>query len=126
MALSDEDLSRVARRIGHQIRALRKAKKLTQTQLAELAGLHPKFMGAVERGETTLTVNRLFQVAAALEVSITTLLEPAGEFTAPIPKEELLSRMTVGLREMSEGELFALYSYGLFLQMNFATNIDHE
>lgn len=37
--------------IGLQIRILRKNKKLSQEELAFKAGLHPTYIGQVERGE---------------------------------------------------------------------------
>ena len=40
--------------LGLRIRNYRKQKKLSQEQLAEMCGLHPTYIGQVERGEKNL------------------------------------------------------------------------
>src|SRR5436309_15136830 len=54
--------------VGGNIRRLRKSKRLTLEQLAEKAESNPKYLGAVERGEENIGLNKLAQVAAALRV----------------------------------------------------------
>lgn len=117
MAITDTDLQEYAFRIGQQIRSLRKAKGLTQSTLAELAELNGKFLGTVERGETTLTVSRLLRLAAALEVPVTTIIEPAGSFhSTKVSKKDIISLITTNLHKLSASDLLALYRYSAFLQ----------
>jgi transcriptional regulator with XRE-family HTH domain len=60
-------MSRVDRvRLGKTIRALRVAKKLTQEGLADRAGLHPTYIGGVERGERNVGFDNLLKIARAL------------------------------------------------------------
>src|SRR5436309_2241259 len=69
--------------VGGNIRRMRKAKRLTLEQLAERAESNPKYLGAVERGEENIGLNKLAQVAAALRVQPYELLLPGedGELT---------------------------------------------
>ena len=57
--------------VGSAIREVRKAAGLSQEKLAEKADLHPNYIGEVERGEKTISVDALLRVAVALEISIT-------------------------------------------------------
>jgi DNA-binding XRE family transcriptional regulator len=54
--------------LGETIRAYREAAHLSQEKLAELADLSRNFVGAVERGEDTISVEALVRVAKALRV----------------------------------------------------------
>ena len=42
--------------LGQQIRVLRQEKNLTQAELAERAGIGPKYVGEIERGRTNPTM----------------------------------------------------------------------
>ncbi|NLJ60590.1 MAG: helix-turn-helix transcriptional regulator [Firmicutes bacterium] len=53
---------------GERIRILRQHKHLTQEQLGELAGLNPNYVGQVERGQRTPSVNAIHALAKALGV----------------------------------------------------------
>ncbi|WP_068986935.1 helix-turn-helix domain-containing protein [Lysinibacillus xylanilyticus] len=57
--------------IGLQIRLLRKSKNLSQEELAFKAGMHPTYIGQVERGEKNLTISSLHQITTALEINLT-------------------------------------------------------
>ena len=56
--------------LGEKIRFYRKRAKLSQEKLAELADLHSKYVSEVERGGKTISVDALFRIAKALNVSI--------------------------------------------------------
>jgi predicted RNase H-like HicB family nuclease len=53
-------------RFGPTLGGLRVAKKLSQEKLAHLSGLHATFVGAVERGEKSVTLENLERLATGL------------------------------------------------------------
>lgn len=60
--------------IGQRIRKYRKAKGLSQEQLAERAGISVPHMSHIETGNTKLSLPVLVEIAAALEVQTDDLL----------------------------------------------------
>lgn len=62
------------RLLGDAIRLHRKHSGLTQEKLAELADLHPKYIGEVERGEKTISADALVRLAKALRVRLRDLV----------------------------------------------------
>jgi len=63
------------RALGEAIRTFRKKAKLTQERLAERADLNYKYLGEVERGEKTISVEALARIAQALNVRMAQLIE---------------------------------------------------
>ena len=57
-------------KFGKRLRELRKQKNLTQEKLAEKLGFSPNFIGMIERGERNTTVENLFLIAEALDISL--------------------------------------------------------
>ncbi len=64
----------VGGRLGARMKQLRQARRLTQEQLAERAGLSYKFIGEVERGRGNPTLTTLAGISEALGVGLTDLL----------------------------------------------------
>ncbi len=60
--------------LGKRIRSERKKLNLTQEQLAELINVSTTYVGLVERGERSITLSKLVQVANSLGVSVDYLL----------------------------------------------------
>ena len=54
--------------IGETIRNLRKQKGFSQEKLAELAQLHPKYLGQVEIGNKTASLSTFLKVCYGLEI----------------------------------------------------------
>jgi transcriptional regulator with XRE-family HTH domain len=54
------------KRFGQRVRQLRLARQLTQEGLAELARLHPTYIGGIERGERNVSLDNLLKIARAL------------------------------------------------------------
>ena len=67
------DLQRIA---GVNIRIYRKARGLSQEELADVLGIHRTYMGGVERGERNLTLQSLERLAMNMGVDPVTLLRP--------------------------------------------------
>jgi transcriptional regulator with XRE-family HTH domain len=57
------------------VRALRRRRGWSQAVLAAKAGLSHKFLGEVERGEKSISLDNLAYLARALRVPMTELLE---------------------------------------------------
>jgi transcriptional regulator with XRE-family HTH domain len=67
-----------ARRIfAENLRKARLAKELSQEDLAELASLHRTYVGSVERAERNVSIDNMERLAAAVGVSIPSLLQEA-------------------------------------------------
>lgn len=64
------------RRLGMRIRRLRRAHLLTQEELAARADTDPKYLGAVERGQANIGLDKIEKLARALDVDATELLSP--------------------------------------------------
>lgn len=68
-------MSSLAVEIGQRIRNYRIGNKQSQEQLAERSGLHPIYIGQVERGEKNATLESISKIAAGLGVALSTLFE---------------------------------------------------
>ena len=56
--------------IGHQIRYLRRVKDMSQTTLAQKAGVSLGWIGRIERGMYLPNLKLLFKIAIALQVKV--------------------------------------------------------
>lgn len=63
------------KKFGEYVLKLRKARNLSQEQLAELAGLHRNYIGGIERGERNIALVNIVRLAKALGVSPSELLQ---------------------------------------------------
>lgn len=64
--------------LASNLRELRAKQGLSQEQLADSAGLHRTFVGAVERSERNISIDNIEKLAGALGVSASVLLsEPS-------------------------------------------------
>ena len=64
--------------LGKRIRTERRRQDLTQEKLAEMANISDSFMGHIERGGRTLSIETLASIANALNLSIEYIV--CGEF----------------------------------------------
>lgn len=60
--------------IGNALRYYRKLSKLTQVQVADMAGVNDKYYGEIERGESNPTLDRLERISYSLGVDIQQLV----------------------------------------------------
>lgn len=65
----------VSKRLGKRLRGLRKSRDLTQEDLSELAGIHYTFLGHIERGNKSPSLETLGRLAKVLKLSISSLVE---------------------------------------------------
>lgn len=61
--------------VGEKIRKVRKEKKLTQEQLAELTEIQYTYIGGIERGERNISLQTLEKLAEGLAVAPYELLK---------------------------------------------------
>ncbi len=73
--MSSRAVPEVRAGLGNRIRAVRKTRGLSQESLGERAGLSGKFVGEVERGEKSISVDSLARVADALDVGLEELVQ---------------------------------------------------
>ena len=81
-------MGNLAEIIGKRIRAYRVQVQLSQEALAERAGVHPTYIGQLERGEKNATLESVAKIAAALHLPLSKLfahLESSGEQQEDIP-----------------------------------------
>jgi transcriptional regulator with XRE-family HTH domain len=73
-------MQRTAKYIGSTIRAFRNSQNVSREGLAERAGLHPNYLGAVERGEMNPGIENVQKIAKALRIPLYKLfIEPGGK-----------------------------------------------
>ena len=60
--------------IAVNIKILRTINKLTQANLAEMIGVHEKYIGVIEAGKQNITLKTLNKIANALNTDIGNLL----------------------------------------------------
>ena len=92
--------------LGRRIRQLRRRRELTQEAFGEAAGIHYKYLGAVERGERNLSLKQLLKIARALQIEPHELLLVEQEEPS-VPK--LRAMIHELLREADRGQLQMAY-----------------
>lgn len=60
---------------GERVAKLRHSVGLSQEELADRCGIHRTYIGAIERGEKSPTLNTIEKIANAMEVTIKELFE---------------------------------------------------
>ena len=67
-------MSELSIAFGQLVRKHRKEQNISQEKLALLCNLDRSYMGRIERGEVNVTLERLYELASALEVDVKELL----------------------------------------------------
>ena len=73
------NISEIQKRLGENIKQIRKSKKLTQFQLAEMANVSEDTIKSLEQGRTWCSDKTLSQITEALEIDVVKLFMPIGE-----------------------------------------------
>ena len=76
-------------KVGERIREIRLKRGITQEKLAELSDLSPQHMNRIEKASRNTSVEALYRIAAALEVSPDELLYGTENFRKIDYDEEL-------------------------------------
>lgn len=72
---NSEETKKNLKNFGSRIQELRKKNNLTQSELAEKIGLSTNFIGMVERGERNTSVDKIFKLAKAFNISLAHFFE---------------------------------------------------
>jgi transcriptional regulator with XRE-family HTH domain len=78
---------RVRKFLGQRLRSLRTQQGWSQRALGRQAGLSGKFIGEVERGEKSISIDSLYGVSQALRIPLRMLTDAPSD-RAPVPSQE--------------------------------------
>lgn len=88
--------------IGVRIRDYRIERNMSQEALALVSGLHPAYLGRIERGEKCPTIDTLYKISIGLKVPLSELTDLSGDIKPTC--SEAVFRIETALSEMSEGD----------------------
>ena len=81
-------MSNAVKKFGQHIRYYRREKNLSQEQLAELCGLHPTYIGQLERGEKNASIETVIQLCKGLDITPSVLFENITTATDDTPAKQ--------------------------------------
>ncbi len=81
-------MRRLRELLGQRIRALRKQRSWSQQALGRRSKLSGKFIGEVERGQKSISLDSLYRVSVALEVPLRELTDVRSQ-KDPLPSEDV-------------------------------------
>ncbi|GAB6110249.1 helix-turn-helix domain-containing protein [Desulfomicrobium salsuginis] len=91
---------------GKRIRGLRRAKELTQEQLAEIAGISLQNMGEIERGKGNPTLVTVEKLSAALDEDLSSIFDfGSSVLTKEKAVQELEDLLSGATREQAQAIL---------------------
>jgi transcriptional regulator with XRE-family HTH domain len=104
MAINVHELTTPAADVGARLRALRKERHLTQTELARQIGIQQSDLSRMEKGEYRVSLDNLFKILAIFDVAINDFFEDrpsdTGETNRPLSREDMQTLQL--LRQLSE------------------------
>lgn len=86
--------------LHHKIRSIRLIKNLTQNYLADELGIDVANYSRLERGETSISVDRLKKIAQILEVNLNELINEEKEEFDPHSDSKILSEILKEIKEI--------------------------
>jgi transcriptional regulator with XRE-family HTH domain len=102
------------KRLGKRIREERLRLKLTQAQLAEDIEISDTYMGAIERGERSLTLDTLVRLVNRLGVTVDYLLsDSVSDSDSNIMEQfkQVVDRQPLERKQMAINVLRTIFSY---------------
>ena len=87
-SVGERAVKHVRKFLGQRLRALRKQRSLSQERLGERSNLSGKFIGEVERGEKSISIDSLYRVSVALEVPLRDLTDVRADKPSAVPTED--------------------------------------
>lgn len=102
------------KRLGERIREERLRLNLTQAQLAEAIDISDTYMGAIERGERSLTLDTLVRLVNRLGVTVDYLLsDSVSDNDSNIMEQfkQIIDSQPLERKQMAISVLRAIFSY---------------
>ena len=102
------------KRLGERIREERRKLGLTQAQLAEAVDISDTYMGAIERGERSLTLDTLVRLVNRLGVTVDYLLaDSVTDSDANIMEQfkQIIDNQPMDRKQMAINVLRRIFSY---------------
>ena len=102
------------KRLGTRIREERKRLNLTQAQLAEAIEISDTYMGAIERGERSLTLDTLVRLVNRLGVTVDYLLAdsvPDSDSNIMEQFKQIVDQQSLERKQMAINVLRTIFSY---------------
>lgn len=102
------------KRLGKRIREERRRLNLTQAQLAEDIDISDTYMGAIERGERSLTLDTLVRLVNRLGVTVDYMLsDSVSDNDSNIMEQfkQIIDCQPLGRKQMAINVLRAIFSY---------------
>ena len=85
-------MANIGKIIGDRIKVYRTKLGYSQEFLAEKAGLHPTYIGQIERAETNTSINIIMKIATALDIPLELLF--ANIITTEGVDYEMINKLT--------------------------------
>ena len=109
-------MSEIAKSVGQRIRSYRIRLELSQEKLAELSGVHPTYIGQLERGEKNATLESIEKIANALNIPLSKLFEKLGDSaeagqSIPLECYELLAAKSEDEQKLLFGIITSIEKY---------------
>lgn len=100
--MAERAVKHVRKFLGQRLRALRKQRGLSQERLGERSGLSGKFIGEVERGEKSISIDSLYRVSVALEIPLRDLTDVRERNAVPSEEAEKIFALVSGRRRVED------------------------
>lgn len=105
---------------GSRIRNARKKSDFTIEKLCEIVDISPSFLGSVERGESRISIEKLYKLSETLNVSTDYLLKGEKKYLSDLLEKYHLEEMTkmTNKKELSDENVeFLIYVLKFLLSM---------
>lgn len=102
------------KRLGERVREERRKSGLTQAQLAEAIDISDTYMGAIERGERSLTLDTLVRLVNRLGVTVDYLLsDSVSDSDANIMEQfkQIIDGQPIERKQMAVNVLRTIFAY---------------
>lgn len=107
-------MASLQQQIGSRIKELRQLKGYTQAELAELTDLSTNYIGYIERGQRTISLQTLERLAHTLGVEVGTLFlfharEASKKSEEPNQRPQIMAKLTSFLQRTDREDLKLLF-----------------